>query len=133
MRFRYLIESTFCHDRIFNSNVDKLDYMFNTEVDKQLLSTNKYYSIDAEVELNADNQGALKFCNSDCITARLKHIDIRDMYIKDLIEQGFISAKYKESILNKADGFTKVLENKKEFENFCTMNNIIKVDEFYSY
>lgn len=56
----------------------------------------------------SDNQGAIMVANTDSVK-RLKHIDIRFHYIKELIKKGKLILKYIKTEDQIADMFTKAL------------------------
>lgn len=75
------------------------------------------------VVMFSDNQSAIMVANTDCVK-RLKHIDIRFHYIKELIRRGKLVLKYIKTEDQIADMFTKAL-NKSLLNKFINMCNML--------
>jgi hypothetical protein len=60
------------------------------------------------VIINCGNQATIKIAQSEGLTPRTKHIDIRYFYIRDQIESGNQELKYVQTTENQADLLTKV-------------------------
>ncbi|KAJ8730080.1 hypothetical protein PYW07_017118 [Mythimna separata] len=74
----------------------------------------------SQVVMFSDNQGAIMVANTDSVK-RLKHIDIRFHYIKELIKKGKLVLKYIKTEDQIADMFTKALNKNMlcKFINKC--------------
>lgn len=90
-----------------------------------LINLLKDFSIDnvCPVTVHCDNQSAIMVANTDSIK-RLKHIDIRFHFIKDLIKKGKLFLKYIKTEDQTADMFTKALNKNLllKFINKCGLN-----------
>ena len=64
-----------------------------------------------------DNQSCMKFIENDKASARIKHLDVRKFYMKDLIHKREISLEYCPTDDNLADILTKPIAGKK-FQEF---------------
>lgn len=73
------------------------------------------------VKINIDNQAAINISNSPENNKRVKHVDIKFNYIKQIIDEGKISLVYIRSEDQLADMFTKSLGN----EKFCKFREIL--------
>ena len=59
--------------------------------------------------IKGDNRGAIALTKNTKDHGKVKHIDIRHHYIRDLLESGAIAIEYVPSTENLADLFTKPL------------------------
>jgi hypothetical protein len=66
-----------------------------------------YQTINAVI--NIDNIAAIFIANNRVNNSRTRHIDMRYMFIRDLIEKGIVRAQHVESKENVSDIFTKAL------------------------
>ena len=66
-----------------------------------------YKTINAVI--NIDNIAAIFIANNRVNNSRTRHIDMRYMFIRDLIEKGIVRAQHVESKENVSDIFTKAL------------------------
>ena len=79
-------------------------YLINS-LGKEILGT-----IGSGLILNCDNQAAIAIAtNSEHYSARTKHISVREMKVKETVEQGVIKINYINSEDNVADILTKPL------------------------
>ncbi|XP_062538403.1 uncharacterized protein LOC134206694 [Armigeres subalbatus] len=60
--------------------------------------------------INEDNQGCLNFVQSERTNKRSKHIETKQCFIRDLVEQGVVHLKYCPTEVMKADILTKPLD-----------------------
>ncbi len=74
--------------------------------------------IKIPIELCEDNMGCIKFLENNSSHGRCKHIDVKNLYVKDLVHFGKFSLTYCPSEKNLADLFTKAL-NPTKFWQFC--------------
>lgn len=74
----------------------------------------------ATLTLWADNQGAIAVANNMGQPARMKHIDLRYHYIRELVESGVVHLDYTPTTEMTADGLTKALDTTK-FERFLRL------------
>lgn len=77
---------------------------------RQLLADVGYKQMEA-TQLNIDNQAAIRLLNNPELHHRTKHIDIRLHFIRELKENETIFVKYVDTKQQKADLFTKPLNN----------------------
>lgn len=70
------------------------------------------------VELQCDNQSAIKLAESDGYRARSKHIDVRHHYIREKIKDSTISIGHVSTDFMVADNLTKAVPRSKH--SFCT-------------
>ena len=56
-----------------------------------------------------DNQAAIKIAERHTITERTRHLHIRDLYIRQIVNKGYAKPEYVKSSENLADFFTKIL------------------------
>ena len=59
--------------------------------------------------MGADNQGVLKWLQTDMVSKRLKHIDIRYLRAREDVKEGRVKYTHVPSAQNVADIFTKPL------------------------
>ena len=64
---------------------------------------------EGPVEMGADNQGVLKWLQTDMVSKRLKHIDIRYLRAREDVKEGRVKYTHVPSTQNVADIFTKPL------------------------
>jgi hypothetical protein len=57
-----------------------------------------------------DNQGAVYLANNWSIGGRIRHIDVRSVFLRDLKEADVLVIKWTSSTTNEADIFTKNLD-----------------------
>ena len=67
------------------------------------------YPCQGPTVLNEDNQAAIKYAQSREAYGRMKHIDLKYMFIREQIQKGVIALKFVKSSDNCADTFTKAL------------------------
>ncbi|CAD7969645.1 unnamed protein product [Amoebophrya sp. A25] len=78
--------------------------------------------------LKADNQGGLKYAiNKSGTASRLKHLDIRECFIRDIASRNIVRPLYFPSASNKANGLTKIVLGK-DFFNFLEMNGVRNIE-----
>lgn len=75
---------------------------------------------DVSVELNIDNQSAIKLITNGVFNMRSKHIDVKYKFVHDLVKNNKIKIKYCPTCNQIADVLTKPL-NKQKFIN-CRIN-----------
>lgn len=73
------------------------------------------------MEINIDNQGAMKLAENQSISNRSKHIDLKMFYIRENIDKGLIKLKYVSTEYNLADSFTKPINGQKLIEHLSAM------------
>lgn len=79
------------------------------------------------VELQCDNQSAIKLAESDGYRARSKHIDVRHHYIRERVNDSTISINHVSTDYMVADNLTKAVPGRKH--SFCTKEmGLIKFD-----
>lgn len=78
---------------------------------------------DEAIEINVDNQSAIKIANNPEYHKRTKHIDVRYHFVRDVCSDGVIRIKYIETKLQLADILTKPLA-KQPFEDLRSKLNI---------
>lgn len=76
------------------------------------------YKMHGPLNINCDNQSAIKLAGSDGYRPRSKHIDIRFHYIRQKIESGLIKVEFLETGKMVADSLTKAVPGNKH--NFCS-------------
>jgi len=59
--------------------------------------------------IQCDNQGSIKVSHNPTIGPRLKHVDMMDLWVRELCEQGKVYMTYIETTENPADVLTKAL------------------------
>jgi hypothetical protein len=77
--------------------------------------------------VKVDNVGAIYLANNAVSGPRMKHVDIRYHFVRDLIEEGIIEVAFVKSEENDSDVFTKNLGEelfKKHTKKFMTAFNI---------
>eukprot|EP00392_Amoebophrya_sp_AT5.2_P002906 g2911.t1 len=75
------------------------------------------------LELVNDNTAAIKVTSgAQGASAKLKHIQIRDLFVKDLIERELISASHCSSSENKANGLTKAATGDEFFRSLSQLS-----------
>lgn len=81
--------------------------------------------IDVVVNLNMDNQSAMKLCKNGVFNKRSKHIDVRYHFLSENVKQGKVNIVYVPTNENVADMFTKPLAHVK-FSSFkkCVVGNV---------
>ena len=65
--------------------------------------------------LFADNQGGIAWANSEAITKKMQHVDIREMAVRDAIKFNDIVLAHIPGTLNPADLFTKEMKDTSHF------------------
>ncbi|CAD7973134.1 unnamed protein product [Amoebophrya sp. A25] len=74
-----------------------------------------------------DNQGAIKYSQGRSGTAsRLKHVDTRRCYMRDLVGRGAIKPIYFQSLANKSNGLTKLTAGE-EFSEYLRLSNMVEL------
>jgi hypothetical protein len=63
--------------------------------------------------MHCDNQAAIAISESKGNRRKVRHVDLRHFYIKEMIEKGQLKIEYVETSNNKSDGLTKVLPKNK--------------------
>lgn len=66
-------------------------------------------SSDNPVLFREDNQSTMKIVSNPKDTGRLKHIDVKYFYVRDLVQNGSIKIEYVPSAEQQADMLTKGL------------------------
>ena len=74
--------------------------------------------------LREDNDGTIKVAYGDATTKRLKHVELRHFYIKQLIKKGLVTVKPVATADNVADVFTKPL-NREKFSRYVGMLGLV--------
>ena len=91
-------------------------------------------SVEKPIPIAGDNSASLRFGeqarSSNC--SRLKHIRIRDGYIKDLVSQGICRLVKVAGEDNKSNGLTKICDGP-QLEAFMRLNKIVDVKEVPEY
>ena len=82
------------------------------------------HEIDDFVDLQINNQNAIKLVNNSLNYARTKHILIQFHYVWKLIKNDYIQITYVNIQNMIANGFTKILSFEK-FRNFVIMLKVI--------
>jgi hypothetical protein len=80
--------------------------------------------------LEADNKGAIDWINSWSITRRMRHIDLRHAFLRDLREDGVLNVKWIAGPKNSSDLLTKNLTGPL-FERHASI--FFGVDEYMQY
>ena len=62
------------------------------------------------MQLQIDNRGTVDLANSWSIGGRTRHIDVRQVFLRELKEQGIINVTWIPGSENEADIFTKNLD-----------------------
>lgn len=83
-------------------------------------------SLDLKVKLpmllEMDNKGAVDLANNWTVGGRTRHIETRQLFLRELKEEGVLSIKWKSGEDNPSDLFTKNLPGpifRKHIETFC--------------
>ena len=66
------------------------------------------FEVQKPVQVHVDNQAVIKSYKNDAVTLKLKHMDLKYHYTKDLVKKGLVELKYVSSRENVADQLTKV-------------------------
>ena len=72
--------------------------------------------------LEMDNKGAVDLANNWTVGGRTRHIETRQLFLRELKEEGVLSIKWKSGDENPSDLFTKNLPGpifRKHIETFC--------------
>jgi hypothetical protein len=64
------------------------------------------------IKVNVDNIGAIFLAENRNTSERTKHVDIRYHFVREMIDENFLSVKFVPTDQNIADIFTKNLDNK---------------------
>ena len=72
-------------------------------------------SLNRTPTLMADNQGGIAWCKSAAITKKLRHLNIREIAVRDAVASGPIRLGHVSGPLNLADAFTKEMKDDKHF------------------
>ena len=67
--------------------------------------------MDKPLCIKIDNTAAIAFANGRVRRSKLKHIDVRQEWVQALRDHAVVRTEYVNSKLNKADFFTKILDN----------------------
>lgn len=67
------------------------------------------FKVEGPSTLYCDNQAAIQVANDPQHHGRMKHLDLRFYWLRDVVEQGLIKPVYKETKLQTADIMTKAL------------------------
>ncbi|UYV77486.1 hypothetical protein LAZ67_15001230 [Cordylochernes scorpioides] len=89
------------------------EYPLKKQFGLDLLMSDFGFEIKKPIILNEDNQSCIKLLNSEKVTARTKHIDIKFHFIKDLISNNCLSLNYCPTEKMLADILTKPLPKNK--------------------
>ena len=68
-------------------------------------------SMDKPLHIKIDNTAAIAFANGRVRRSKLKHIDVRQEWVQALRDHSVVQAEYVNTKSNKADFFTKILDN----------------------
>ena len=68
-----------------------------------------HHAQETPTMIQCDNQGAIKVSANPTIGPRLKHVDMMDLWVRELCEQGKVYMTYIETTENPADVLTKAL------------------------
>ena len=79
--------------------------------------------------LHQDNQGSIAFSLNEVSHSTMRHIALREQFIRDLVRQGDITPTYVKSQNNLADLFTKALP-KPRFITLCLGLNIVSKSHY---
>ena len=93
------------------------EYVAITEASKEMVWL-KFFLKELDKEQNnsvlfCDNQSAIHLAKNPIFHARMKHIELKYHFIKDLIEEGILLLKKIRGIENPADMMTKVVTREK--------------------
>ena len=67
--------------------------------------------MDKPLHIKIDNTAAIAFANGRVRRSKLKHIDVRQEWVQALRDHSVVQAEYVNTKSNKADFFTKILDN----------------------
>ena len=67
--------------------------------------------MDKPLCIKIDNTAAIAFANGRVRRSELKHIDVRQEWVQALRDLAFVRTEYVNTKQNKADFFTKILDN----------------------
>jgi len=91
------------------------EYMSLTDAIKQLVWMKSLFkelgSYIHKIELNIDNQGAMFIAQNDVVDRKMKHIDIKYHYCRDVIKDGSVQLLFVPTNEQQADIFTKNLNH----------------------
>ena len=65
--------------------------------------------------LLADNAGGIAWANSEAITKKMRHVNIREVAVRNAIKHGELTLSHIPGELNPADLFTKEMKDKRHF------------------
>ena len=68
-------------------------------------------SMDKPLHIKIDNTAAIAFANGRVRRSKLKHIDVRQEWVQALRDHSVVQAEYVNTKNNKANFFTKILDN----------------------
>ena len=85
---------------------------------KKILSA--MHNLDQEsIPIMCDNQGAIAYTKNNGSHGRMKHVDVRVHFVRDVQRRGDVEIKYISSEENKADIFTKVMRSAPRQAKLC--------------
>ena len=98
------------------------EYMAESEAVKEVIWLKTFinellFEIKIPIQVNCDNQAAIKLAKNPIYHARTKHIDIRHHFIREKVNDGLINLNYIQTSENIADIMTKPLSGPK-FNDF---------------
>lgn len=76
-----------------------------------------------------DNLGSIRFAQSHQLPPRLKHVQIKDAYVRDLSEKGILDVQKCKSEENRANGLTKIIPGGKIFRTTLEQLQIVDLGE----
>ena len=96
------------------------EYVSGSEISKEIMYIRNLLVDFNEIQLDSspiyiDNQSAIKSALNEIDNKRLKHIDVKHHYIKELISNNYINIQYLQTDEMPADIFTKCLPNDKHY------------------
>ena len=68
------------------------------------------FTQDGPTVVYIDNQSTIKICNNRVLSAKTKHIQLREFFLRSKVDDGTIRIEYIHSNENTADILTKILK-----------------------
>ena len=96
-----------------------------------LLRLGEIMGTKGPIQVHVDNKAAIDIANAKGLTRRVKHIEIRDAYIRILRERGVVKVSHIPSLQNRSDVLTKAFTGPDAFvhaRNMLMMSAIEKRD-----
>ncbi|UYV74577.1 hypothetical protein LAZ67_12000185 [Cordylochernes scorpioides] len=84
---------------------------------------------ESPLKIYIDNQGAMFLAENEVVSERSKHIDIRHLFIRDLIKDGKLSFVYVPTEENPADLFTKNLKSPALQQNYTKLGLCMQITD----